>query len=149
MNEKRKNNCVYQKFFDADKMKNRSSPLSQPELVWLNRLEYLLGASHQQLLEAVKHADAMPDVQLYDYVFNTYDLQIWMAGNSREFFQSDAFIDFEGDTNSFLAIDKERQLCHLVTEDRIHVWLPVSPKIAIVFCSPARCWHSPPELQIK
>lgn len=148
MDDKRKNNFVYQDLFNAERLNSHNSTLSRPEQIWLNRLDFLLGASHQRLLEVAKEADAPSDVLLYNHFFNRYNLQIWTAGYGQEFFLSDHFVDFEGDTNSFLAIDREKQICHVTASDRIHIWMPVSPKIVIAFCSPSRCWHNPPELQM-
>ena len=134
--------------FRVEQAKAGGHMLLQPKQIWLNRLRYILDTPHEDLLHDAEKEDAAPDVNLYRYFWNKYSLQIWIAADEEEFFLSDSFVDFEGDTTGFLAIDREMQLTYFKHEDRINVWMPMSPTSILAFCSSARCRTDPQEAQI-
>jgi hypothetical protein len=55
-------------------------------------------------------------------------------------------VDFEGDTQSFLATEVKEtgtQLIWITMDDLIHLILPINPEVAVIFCNESRCWESP------
>jgi hypothetical protein len=143
LNPNRENNFVFQRYL-RNKTRGASDNLDRPELIWLGRLRYILETEHADLLKAAEQENALPDVQTYQHYATRHQLQIWKAAEGEEFLLNDRFLDFEGDTSCRLGCnEKTLELIHMISEDRIHVWLPISPEVAVVFCNPARCWDSP------
>ena len=142
MDHRRENNHVFRRYFEKTEGDKEERSPSVPELIWLGRLRYMLETSHDDLLAAASLENAMPDVQTYKYYFEEYELHIWKAEESRYFLLNDKFVEFEGDTDIFLTCNPQQELCHSICENRMHIWLPISPKVALVFCMPASCWQS-------
>lgn len=66
-----------------------------------------------------------------------YQLQIWKAADGDEFLLNDRLVDFEGHTSRQVGCNIETsELVYIVSEDRIRIWLLVSPQLALAFCNP-------------
>ncbi|KAF4218282.1 hypothetical protein CNMCM8980_005468 [Aspergillus fumigatiaffinis] len=101
---------------------------------------------HEDILEDAKNADENAAAYTYRHFVENYTLQIWKAADGYEFFLNDRLVDFEGDTQSRLGTEIKGERCQLIwmtSEDFIHLILPVSPEVAIIFCNESRCWESP------
>jgi hypothetical protein len=82
----------------------------------------------------------------YKHFVETFALQIWKAADGYEFFLNDRLVDFEGDTEYGLGMrtkDAGPELLWTTKEDFIHLVLPISPEVAVIFCDESRCWESP------
>ncbi|PKX91372.1 uncharacterized protein P174DRAFT_491121 [Aspergillus novofumigatus IBT 16806] len=142
-NPYRENDFFFQRHFEASRKSGRSS---EPEQYWLEQLLYLLETSHEDILEDAKNPDENAAAYTYRHFVENYALQIWKAANGYEFFLNDRLVDFEGDTQSYLGTEMKGKRCQLIwmtSEDLIHLILPVSPEVAIIFCNESRCWESP------
>lgn len=145
-NPRRENDHMFQRMFETSKTNGLSD---NPGEVWLEQLLYLLETSHESLLTAAADTgggSSNPAAKTYKYFHETYALQIWRAAESYEFFLNESLVDFEGDTQSFIGVEKNEtgsQLIWMTTDDMIHLILPINPEIAIVFCNESRCWESP------
>lgn len=98
------------------------------------------------MLSDAEMADETCSEDTYKHFTESYALQIWKAADGYEFFLNDRLVDFEGETLSYLGTEiKETgpQLILMTTEDQIHLVLPISPEVAVVFCNESRCWESP------
>ena len=107
---------------------------------------YLLETSHEDLLADAEKTDSNAAADTYKHFIESYALQIWKAADGYEFFLNDRLVDFEGDTQSFLGTEVKEtgsQLMWMTTEDLIHLILPISPEVAVIFCNESRCWESP------
>jgi hypothetical protein len=138
----RENDFMFQRLFEASKKNGRPG---DPDQFWLDQLLYLLETSHENLLtDAETGGNAAAGT--YRHFIKSYTLQIWKAADGYEFFLNDRLVDFEGDTQSFLGTevkDTGSQLMWMTTEDLIHLVLPISPEVAVIFCDESRCWESP------
>jgi hypothetical protein len=142
-NVHRENDFMFQDLEESYKKKGLAN---DPHQVWLAQLLYLLEHSHEELL-----ADATKDksniaAYTYKHFIDTFALQIWKAADGYEFFINDRLVDFEGDTQSRLGTRTTSagpQLFWMTSEDPIHLILPISPEVALVFCDESRCWESP------
>ncbi|GFF29784.1 hypothetical protein IFM61606_10419 [Aspergillus udagawae] len=142
-NPYRENDFFFQRQFEASKKSGRSG---EPQQFWFEGLLYLLETSHENILEDAKNPDGNATAHTYRHFVENYTLQIWKAANGYEFFLTDRLVDFEGDTQSCLGTEMKGERCQLIwmtTEDFIHLILPVSPEVAIIFCNESRCWESP------
>jgi len=111
--------------------------------VWLAQLLYHLEHSHEDLL-----ADAAENVtaRTYKHFVETFALQIWKAADGYELFLNDSLVDFEGDTEYGLGMRTKEmgpELIWTTKEHFIHLVLPISPEVAVIFCDESRCWESP------
>ena len=139
----RENDFMFQRLFEASR---KSGQADDPSQFWLAHLQYLLETSHEELLTDAEKADGNAVADTYKHFIESYALQIWKAADGYEFFLNDRLVDFEGDTQSFLGTevkDTGPQLMWMTTEDQIHLILPISPEVAVVFCNESRCWESP------
>lgn len=140
----RENDHIFQHLFEEWRKTGGSG---EPGQFWLSGLLYLLETSHEDILkDAEKTGGHKATAFTYKHFIESYALQIWKAADNYEFFLNDRLVDFEGDTQSFLGVevkDTRHQLTLTTTEDLIHVILPISPKVAVVFCNESRCWESP------
>ncbi|PTB55815.1 hypothetical protein M431DRAFT_494253 [Trichoderma harzianum CBS 226.95] len=137
----RKNDFMFQEMFEQARNQGQSDDPSQ---FWLEGLQYLLQTSHEDLLtDANKNAWA----RTYSHYIERYSLQIWKAADGHEFFLNESLVDFEGDTESYMGAEEKEdgrlQLVMMTLDDVKHIILPISPKIAIIFCDESRCWESP------
>lgn len=147
-NPYRENDFMFQRLFEASRKEGRSS---DPGGVWLEQIFYLLKASHDDLLadtdaEHPGDSTSKPSARTYKHFVENYALQIWHAADGYEFFLNESLCDFEGDTQSFLGAEVTEhgpQLLWMTTDHMIHVILPISPTLAVVFCDESRCWESP------
>jgi hypothetical protein len=142
-NPYRENDFFFQRQFEASRKSGRSG---EPEQFWLEQLLYLLETSHEDIIEDAKNADENATAYTYRHFVENYTLQIWKAADGYEFFLNDRLVDFEGDTQSCLGTEMKGERCQLIwmtSEDFIHLILPVSPEVAIIFCNESRCWESP------
>ncbi|KAJ6028829.1 hypothetical protein N7540_004405 [Penicillium herquei] len=145
-NPYRENDFLFQRLFEASRKEGRSG---DPGEVWLEQILYLLEASHEDLLADADHPGdsiSKASAQTYKRFIEIYALQIWHAADGYEFFLNKSLYDFEGDTQSFLGTEITEngpQLMWMTTDDMIHVILPISPKLAVVFCDESKCWESP------
>jgi hypothetical protein len=143
VNPYRENDCVFQLLFDAFK---KSKGSDDPGQFWLEHLLHLLETSHEDLISEARKTNETSAADTYKFFVENYSLQIWKAANGHEFFLNERLVDFEGDTQSFLGTEKKEsrsQLTWMTTEDKIHLILPISPLVAIIFCDESRCWESP------
>ncbi|RGP81432.1 hypothetical protein FLONG3_577 [Fusarium longipes] len=141
-NPYRENDFVFQRLFQTSRKSGRSS---EPGQFWLEHLLYLLETDHEDLLADSAKPDNMELQGTYRYLVENYALQIWRAADGYEFFLNERLVDFEGDTQSVLGtemVETRMQLIWMTTEDMIHLILPISPEVAIVFCDESRCWES-------
>ncbi|GFF80016.1 hypothetical protein IFM60648_09983 [Aspergillus lentulus] len=139
----RENDFFFQRQFEASRKSGRSD---EPEQFWLEQLLYLLETSHEGILEDARSADKNAAASTYIHFVENYTLQIWKAADGYEYFLNDRLVDFEGDTQSCLGTEMKGERCQLIwmtSEDLIHLILPVSPEVAIIFCKESRCWESP------
>jgi hypothetical protein len=142
----RENDFMFQRLFEASRKEGRSS---DPGQVWLEQILYILKASHEDLLADAEHPSdsiSKASARTYKHFVENYALQIWHAADGYEFFLNESLCGFEGDTQSFLGAevtDHGPQLMWMTTDDMIHVILPISPALAVVFCEESRCWESP------
>lgn len=145
-NPYRENDFMLQRLFEASRKEGRSSDLGE---VWLEQILYLLKASHEDLLTDAEHpSDSIfkASARTYKHFVENYALQIWHAADGYEFFLNESLCGFEGDTQSFLGAEITEhgpQLMWMTTDDIMHVILPISPALAVVFCDESRCWESP------
>lgn len=145
-NPYRENDFMFQRLFKASRKEGRSS---DPGEVWLEQILYLLKATHEELLADAEHpgdSTSKASARTYKHFVENYALQIWHAADGYEFFLNESLCDFEGDTQSFLGAEITEhgpQLMLMTTDDMIHVILPISPTLAVVFCDESRCWESP------
>ncbi|KAJ5638664.1 hypothetical protein N7528_001054 [Penicillium herquei] len=145
-NPYRENDFMFQRLFEASRKEGRSG---DPGEVWLEQLLYLLEASHEDLLTDAEYpSDSIfkASARTYKHFVESYALQIWHAADGYEFFLNESLCDFEGDTQSCLGTEITEhgpQLMWMTTDDMIHVILPISPTLAVVFCNESRCWESP------
>ncbi|CEJ60151.1 hypothetical protein PMG11_08736 [Penicillium brasilianum] len=145
-NPYRENDFMFQRLCEASRKEGRSS---DPGEVWLEQILYLLQASHEDLLADAEHpgdSTSKASARTYKHFVENYALQIWHAADGYEFFLNESLCDFEGDTQSFLGVEITEhgpQLIWMTTDDMIHVILPISPTLAVVFCDESRCWESP------
>ncbi|PNP46951.1 hypothetical protein TGAMA5MH_01904 [Trichoderma gamsii] len=134
----RENDFIFRKMFEEARNQGQSDDPSQ---FWLESLLYLLRTSHEDLLT---DADKNVFARTYSHCVERYSLQIWRAADKYEFFLNESLVDFEGDTQSYLGVEKEKnQLIMMTTDDIKHIIFPISPEIAIIFCDESRCWESP------
>ncbi|KAJ5455748.1 uncharacterized protein N7458_004012 [Penicillium daleae] len=144
-NPSRENDFMFQRFFQASREEGRSD---DPREVWLDQLLYLLITSHEVLLadaESTSDAASNATARTYKHFVESYTLQIWTAADGYEFFLNESLVDFEGDTQSFLGMEESEngpQLIWMTTDDMLHLILPISPQLALVFCDESRCWES-------
>jgi hypothetical protein len=139
----RENDFLFQSLFEALKKSGRSGDPSQ---FWLDDLLYVLEATHEDLLADAGKSDSKASAVTYKSFIESYDLHIWKAAHGYEFFLNESLVDFEGDTQSFLGTEVKETRCQLIwvtTNDLIHLVLPISPEVAVVFCNGSRCWESP------
>lgn len=142
----RENDFMFQRHFKASRKEGRSSDLGE---VWLEQILYILKASHKDLLADAEHPSdsiSKASARTYKHFIDNYALQIWHAADGYEFFLNESLCGFEGDTQSFLGAeitDHGPQLIWMTIDDMIHVILPISPALAVVFCEESRCWESP------
>lgn len=139
----RENDFLFQRLFEASRNSGQSS---DPGQFWLDHLLYLLETNHEDLLADAGKTDSNPSAGTYKHFTERYALQIWKAADGYEFFLNERLVDFEGDTQSFLGTEVKEtgsQLIWMTTEDLIHLILPISPEVAVVFCDESRCWESP------
>lgn len=139
----RENDFMFQQPLEASKKRGGTG---DPDRFWLNDLLYLLETSHEDLLSDAEKAKETCSADTYRHFTESYALQVWKAANGCEFFLNDRLVDFEGDTKSFLGTEVKEtgsQLTSMTTEDLIHLVLPISPEVAIIFCNESRCWESP------
>ncbi|KAI1466075.1 uncharacterized protein F4812DRAFT_95991 [Daldinia caldariorum] len=142
-NPLRDNDFAFQREFETAEKDGLST---DPHQVWLRKLVYILERSHEELLSDSKEDDPRKEAQSYAFFFEKFALQIWRAATGHEFFLNERFVDFEGDTQSRLCVESKEtgpELVYMTTEDPIHIMLPVSPEVAVIFCNEARCWDSP------
>ncbi|KAI1808065.1 hypothetical protein F4811DRAFT_549158 [Daldinia bambusicola] len=142
-NPLRENDFAFQHEFETAEKDGLST---DPHQVWLRKLVYILERSHEELLNDSKEDDPRKEAQSYAFFFEKFALQIWRAAHGHEFFLNERFVDFEGDTQSRLCVESKEtgpELVYMTTEDPIHIVLPISPEVAVVFCNEARCWYSP------
>jgi hypothetical protein len=111
-----------------------------PTQVWLAQLLYLLETCHDELVADSEATKDNVAAKTYQTFVEDYTLQIWKAADGYEFFLNDRLVDFEGDTEQSSV---GQQLIWMTTEGFIHLVLPVSPEITLVFCNESRCWESP------
>lgn len=139
----RDNDFMFQNLFEASRKPGQSGDPSQ---FWLNDLLHLLETSHEDLLAEAEQTKETSSADTYRHVTETYSLQIWKSADNHEFFLNDKLVDFEGDTQSVLGAEVEgtrSQLIWMTTDDMIHMVLPISPEVAVIFCDESRCWESP------
>lgn len=101
---------------------------------------------HGDLLADARKTNDIGAADTYKHFIESYALQIWKAADGYEFFLNKRLVDFEGDTQSFLGAEVKEtgtQLTWMTTEDMIHIVLPISPEVAVIFCNESRCWESP------
>ncbi|KLO97739.1 uncharacterized protein FFB20_15009 [Fusarium fujikuroi] len=142
-NPHRENDFMFQRLLEASTDSGRSG---EPTQFWLEHLLYLLETDHEDLLKDAAKTDKMGPEGTYKHFVEKYALQIWRAADGYEFFLNERLIDFEGDTQSVLGTEikgTRMQLIWMTTEDVIHLRLPISPEVAVVFCDESRCWESP------
>jgi hypothetical protein len=112
-------------------------------------LLYLLETSHEDLLADTEKKDDNVNIaaaDTYKHFTESYALHIWKAADGYEFFLNDRLVDFEGDTQSVLGVEVKEtgpRLIWMTTDDLIHLVLPISPEVAVIFCNESRCWESP------
>jgi hypothetical protein len=141
-NPYRENDFMFQRLFEASKKNGQSG---DPDQFWLGQLLYLLETSHEDLLTDTE-TGGNAEAATYKQFVNCYTLRIWKASDGYEFFLNERLVDFEGDTQSCFGAEVEDtgpQLIWMTTEDFIHLVLPISPEVAIIFCDESRCWESP------
>ncbi|KAF5541981.1 hypothetical protein FMEXI_7680 [Fusarium mexicanum] len=117
-----------------------------PDQFWLKHLLYLLETDHEDILNDAAKSDNIGPEDTYKHFVENYALQIWRTADGYEFFLNERLVDFEGDTQSVLGTEVKgprMQLIWMTTEDMIHLILPISPEVAVVFCDESRCWESP------
>ncbi|PCD23181.1 hypothetical protein AU210_014704 [Fusarium oxysporum f. sp. radicis-cucumerinum] len=142
-NPYRENDFMFQHLFETSRKSGRSG---EPGQFWLEHLLYLLKTDHEDLLTDAARTDNMGPEDTYKHFIDSYALQIWKAADGYEFFLNERLVDFEGDTQSFLGAEVKEtrtQLIWMTTEDMIHLILPISPEVAVIFCNESRCWESP------
>ena len=142
-NPYRENDFMFQELFEESRKRGGTG---DPDQFWLEDLLYVLEASHEDLLSDAEKSDRTSSADTYKHYTERYALQIWKAAAGHEFFLNDRLVDFEGETQSVLGTevkDSGSQLILMTTEDMIHLVLPISPEIAVVFCDESRCWESP------
>ncbi|WEW61563.1 hypothetical protein PRK78_007054 [Emydomyces testavorans] len=142
-NPYRENDFMVQRQLEASRKSGRSG---DPGQFWLEQLLYLLETSHDDLLADAEKTGANAVAGTYKHVIERYTLQIWKAADGYEFFLNERLVDFEGDTQSFLGTEVKEtgpQLVWMTTKDLIHLILPISPEVAVIFCDESRCWESP------
>lgn len=142
-NPYRENDFMFQRLFEAARKSGQSS---DPHQFWLDNLLYLLETSHKDLLADAKKINSNAIARTYKHFTESYGIQIWKAADGYEFFLNERLVDFEGDTESVLGVEVKEtgpQLIWMTTEDQIHLILPISPDVAIIFCNESRCWDSP------
>ncbi|KAF5718698.1 hypothetical protein FMUND_5058 [Fusarium mundagurra] len=142
-NPRRENDFVVQRLLEASSESGRSGEAGQ---FWLEHLLYLLETDHEDILKDAAKNDNIGPEDTYKHFVENYSLQIWRAADGYEFFLNERLVDFEGDTQSVLGTEVKgtrMQLIWMTTEDMIHLILPISPEVAIVFCDESRCWESP------
>ncbi|CEL10897.1 hypothetical protein ASPCAL14004 [Aspergillus calidoustus] len=123
-NPRRENDFLFQSLFKAARKRGRSDDPKQD----------------------AEKLDENATADTYKHFIEHYALQIWNAADGYEFFLNESLVDFEGDAESRLGVgmDEERpQLRWMTKNDIIHLILPISPQVAIVFCDESRCWESP------
>lgn len=142
-NPYRENDFLFQRMFGSSR--NRGGA-SNPRQFWLEVLVYLLERSHETILADAEETSENIVADTYKYIVDHYTLQIWKAADGYEFFLNERLVDFEGDTQSCLGSEMKSsgpQLMWMTWEDPIHMILPISPDVAVVFCDESRCWESP------
>jgi hypothetical protein len=139
----RENNFLFQRRFDAAQSQGL---LKDPEKIWLHELRFMLETPHEEILEKANTRDENQTAKSYKHLVDNFGLQIWKAADGLEFLLNDRFIDFEGDTEMSLGTqvkDNGLELIHITAEDWIHLVVPISPDVAVIFCNESRCWESP------
>ncbi|KAH4087219.1 hypothetical protein HBH69_185350 [Parastagonospora nodorum] len=114
--------------------------------VWLAQLLYHLEHSHEEMLADAAKSKENVTAGTYKRFVETFALQIWKAADGYEFFLNDRLVDFEGDTEYGLGMKTKEtgpELIWMTKEDLIHLVLPISPEVAVIFCDESRCWESP------
>ncbi|KAF4415126.1 hypothetical protein FACUT_13655 [Fusarium acutatum] len=142
-NPHRENDFMFQRLLEASTESGRSG---EPGQFWLEHLLCLLETDHEDLLDDAAKTDNVGSEDTYKHFVENYALQIWRAADGYEFFLNERLVDFEGDTQSVLETEVKgtrMQLIWMTTEDMIHLILPISPEVAVVFCDESRCWESP------
>jgi hypothetical protein len=139
----RENDFMFQRMFEIAKKSGRSG---NPDDFWLEELLYLLESSHDDILADATKSPENANAKTYKAFIDNYTLQIWKAASGYEFFLNERLVDFEGDTDSWLGMEEKEtgpQLIWMTNEDMIHLIVPISPEVAVVFCNESRCWESP------
>lgn len=142
-NPYRENDFMSQWQFEASRKSGRSD---DPGQFWLEQLLYLLETSYEDLLADTRKTDDNAVANTYKSFIEDYALQIWKAADGYEFFLNERLVDFEGDTESRLGVERKEagsQLAWMIREGMIHLVLPISPEVAVMFCNESRCWESP------
>jgi hypothetical protein len=140
---RRENDFMFQ---DLEGRYKKEGLASDPHQVWLAQLLYLLKHSHEELLVDAAKDGGNIVACTYKHFIDTYALQMWKAADGYEFFVNDRLVDFEGDTQSVLGARTTcagPQLIWMTSEDPIHLIIPISPEVALVFCDESKCWESP------
>ncbi|KAL2145166.1 hypothetical protein VTI28DRAFT_7802 [Corynascus sepedonium] len=141
-NPYRENDFMFQQMFENSRKHGRSG---SPAQFWLENLLYLLETSHEDLLADAEQTDVTSSAGTYKHFTEHYALQIWRAADSHEFFLNERLVDFEGDTTSYIGVEETvvgLQLIRMTTDDMIHLVLPITPEVAVIFCDESRCWES-------
>ncbi|KAL4925377.1 uncharacterized protein BDV17DRAFT_294600 [Aspergillus undulatus] len=139
----RENDFMFQAYFEAARKRGRSG---EPKRFWLDQLLYLLETGHEDILGDAANPKDNPAAYTFKGLMDRFALQVWKAAEGYEFFVNERLVDFEGDTETRLGseiIGERCQLMYMTNEDMIHMVLPVSPQLAVVFCDGSRCWESP------
>lgn len=140
---RRENDFALQQVFPDPRNGDRFARINQS---WLDRLLYPLHTAHEYLLRDADKHDGNAAARTYKYFMEDYAIQIWKAAPGHEFFFNDRIIDLEGDTQSCIGVNAEEtgsELIWMTTEDPIHLIMPITPQIAIVFYNDSRFWDSP------
>ncbi|CAG7560610.1 unnamed protein product [Fusarium equiseti] len=136
------NDFVFQRLFQTSRDSGRSG---EPGQVWVEYLLYLLETDHEDLLANSTNPDIIEPGGTYKHFVENYALQIWRAADGYEFFLNERLVDFEGDTQSFPGTEEKgarMQLICMTTDDMIHLILPITPEVSVIFCDESRCWES-------
>ncbi|KAK7739268.1 hypothetical protein SLS62_011258 [Diatrype stigma] len=142
-NPYRENDFMFQWLFEASKKSGRSG---DPGQFWLGDLLYLLETSHEDILADAEKTTGTSSAGTYKYFIENYALQVWKAADGYEFFLNENLVDFEGDTEYCLGTEAREaglQLIWMTRHDMMHLILPITPEVAVVFCNESRCWQSP------
>ncbi|KAK7985652.1 hypothetical protein PG988_003274 [Apiospora saccharicola] len=143
-NTRGENDFLYQRLFEASMARGGSL---DPRQFWIQDLLYLLETSHDQIPQDAEKIKGVSSAGTYKYFVDECALQIWKAADGHEFFLNERLVDFEGNTQSQLGIEVTEagpQLICMTSDGMVHMILPLSPEVAVVFCNESRCCISPP-----